>query len=434
MLTAAVDAGIRVVHGREVAWFELAGGRRHGAIGPDEGRVVAALVDRAVDVGVPVVGVVDTNGADVTHGVATLHAWGRVAASLSRASGVVPIVLCVTGSAVSGPALLLGLADVVVMGPGASAYVSSPAAVALITGTRVDGAGLGAGARTTLASMVDDDVVAAAMHVLSYLPDNNMAEAPAWPTSDPLDRPCTAAAAAVPAAASASYDMRAVVADVVDDGELLEVRPHFAPNLVTAFAAIGGRAVGVVANQPSRVGGTLDIEASQKGARFVQLCDAFNLPLVTFVDTPGFLPGKDLEWRGMIRHGAQLVHAYGAATVPRVCVIVRKAYGGAYIVMDSKGLGSDHCLAWPTAEAAVMGAAGAVQVLHGRKGLSDGERSRLEAEYAAKHCTPEIALRRGFVDEVIAPESTRAAVAAALHALRNKRERLPRRRHANGPL
>ena len=419
---------------REVVSFELSGGRRHGAIGPEEGRRIVRAVNRAVDTGVPVVGVLDTSGADVTQGVASLHAWGEVAAALARASGVVPIVLCVTGSCVSGPALLLGLADVVVMTPGARAYVSSPESVALITGARVDAAALAGGARLAVATDVHDDALAAAMHVLSYLPDNNMCEPPSWVSDDPVDRPCSRAAAVVPVEPGASYDMREVVADVVDDGELLELRPHFASNLVTGFAAVGGRPVGVVANQPSRLGGTLDIEASQKGAAFVQLCDAFNVPLLTFVDTPGFLPGKDLEWRGMIRHGAQLVHAYAAATVPRVCVIVRKAYGGAYIVMDSKGLGNDWCVAWPSAETAVMGAAGAVEVLHGRKGLSVEDRRRLEAEYAAVHLSPARALQRGFIDEVVQPAETRRAVAAALHSLRNKREKLPRRRHANGPL
>ena len=189
-----------------------------------------------------------------------------------------------------------------------------------------------------------------------------------WPTDDPVERLCEAAARAVPASSGSSYDVRAVVRDVVDDDELFELWPDHAANIVTGFATVDGRPVGVIANQPCVLAGTLDIEASSKAARFVQLCDAFNVPLLTFVDTPGFQPGKDLEWRGMIRHGAELVHAYAAATVPRVCIVLRKAYGGAYIVMDSRGMGNDHCVAWPDAEIAVMGAPGAVEILHGRRG------------------------------------------------------------------
>ena len=432
---SAVEAGIRTLGDRQVALFRLAGGERHGAIGPNEGMTLAALVHKAVDLGVPVVGVIDSGGADVVHGVASLHAWGRVAAALAGASGQVPIVLAVTGACVSGPSLLLGLADLVILTGDASAYVSSPASVAEITGRQLDPVALGGAGvhalHSGVASLIvdtDDDVLPAAAHLLAFLPDNCLAEPPQWTTKDPADRPTVAAAAAVPAEATASYDVRAVVADVVDEGEVVELHPRFAQNLVTAFATIDGHPVGVLANQPQTRAGTLDIEASQKGARFVQLCDAFNLPLVTFVDTPGFQPGKDIEWRGMIRHGAQLVHAYAAATVPRVCVVLRKAYGGAYIVMDSKGLGGDHCLAWPQAEMAVMGAGGAVQILHRRRD------PQLEAEYAAAYCTPRVAAERGFVDEVIDPTATRAAVASALAALRRKRERHPTRRHANTPL
>jgi acetyl-CoA carboxylase carboxyltransferase component len=356
---------------------------------------------------------------------------------MSAASGVVPIVLAVTGPCVSGPSLLLGLADVVVMTAEAYAFVSSPAAVAAITGVSVDAPALGNQPRSGVAALLADDepgALEAVIHVLAFLPDNNLAEPTQWPTDDPIQRPCRRAAQAVPHEPAASYDVRVVVRDVVDDGELLELWAGFAPNLVTGFATIDGRPVGVVANQPQALAGTLDIEASQKGARFVQLCDAFNIPLVTFVDTPGFQPGKDIEWRGMIRKGAQLVHAYAAATVPRVCVVLRKAYGGAYIVMDSKGLGNDCCVAWPGAEMAVMGAAGAVEILHGRKGVGDEQRAKLEADYAARFCTPEIAARRGFVDDVIDPLATREVVALALRALRRKREHHPHRRHANPPL
>ena len=430
----AVEADVRVLGGQEVAFFRLAGGAHRGAIGVAEGATIEAVVRLAADIGVPVVGVLDTSGAEIGEGVAALHAWGRIAAAMSAASGVVPIVLAVVGPCVSGPSLLLGLADVVVMTTDAYAYVTSPAAVSAFTGLDIDSAGLGANPRAGVAALTVTDEAAAleaVQHVLAFLPDNNMAEPTVWPTDDPGERPVTAT---VPSSPTASYDVRIVVRDVVDDGELLELWPVFAPNLVVGFATVDGRPVGIVANQPQSLAGTLDIEASQKGARFVQLCDAFNVPLLTFVDTPGFQPGKDIEWRGMIRKGAQLVHAYAAATVPRVCVVLRKAYGGAYIVMDSKGLGSDHCVAWPGAEMAVMGASGAVEILYGRKGLSDSERVEKEADYAERFCTPEIAARRGFVDDVIDPADTRRVVALAFRALRRKRERLPRGKHGNMPL
>jgi acetyl-CoA carboxylase carboxyltransferase component len=282
----------------------------------------------------------------------------------------------------------------------------------------------------------DEAAMEAALDVLSYLPANNLeAPSPAW-TDDAADRDCTVAAAIVPASTTASYDVRVVAGDITDTGSLFEVWPRWGTSIVTAFATVEGAPVGVVANQPGQLAGTVDIAASQKAARFVQLCDAFNVPLLTLVDTPGFQPGKELEWRGMIRHGAQLVHAYAEATVPRVCVVLRKAYGGAFIVMDSKGLGNDACFAWPQAEIAVMGAPGAVQILHGKRLAAGGcdERRRLEAEYASRYCSPAIAAERGYVDEVIEPRDTRRVVALALRALRSKREHLPRRRHSNTPL
>ena len=437
----AAVAEIREVDGRTVGWFRLDGGAHRGAIGTVEGETIERLVRTATDLGVPVVGVLATSGADVAHGVASLHAWGRVARALSQASGVVPIVLVVVGPCVSGPALLLGMADVVVMTADASAWVSGPAAVKQSTGVEVDRDKLGGAAihaaRTGVAALVaaDED---AAMHavadVLAYLPGNCLEEPPLHWSDDPVDRGCDVAARTVPASATSSYDVRVVVGDVVDEGSMLELRALHAGNVVTALATVEGRPVGVIANQPCQLAGTLDIEASKKAARFVQFCDAFNVPLLTFVDTPGFQPGKDIEWRGMIRHGAELVHAYAAATVPRICVVLRKAYGGAFIVMDSKGMGNDACFAWPKAELAVMGAPGAVQILHGKRKPDAAERAKLEAEYAERYCSPAIAAQRGYVDEVIEPAETRRAVAGALRALKTKRERLPQRRHSNSPL
>jgi acetyl-CoA carboxylase carboxyltransferase component len=257
---------------------------------------------------------------------------------------------------------------------------------------------------------------------------------------DPLDRPCRRAAGAVPDVARASYDVRTVLADVLDEGSLLEVRARYASNMVTAYGRLGGRSVGIVANQPHVRAGTLDIEASRKAARFVQHCDAFNLPILTFVDTPGFEPGKDLEWRGMIRHGAELVHAYAAATVPRICLVLRKAYGGAYIVMDSRELGNDACFAWPGAEIAVMGSKGAVQILFGKRLAAicdveerDRERIALETDYDARFCSPVEAAERGLVDEVIDPHDTRRVLGAALAVHARKRETVVARKHSLSP-
>ena len=442
---AAAEAAVIDLADRPVAWFRLAGGEHRGALGPVEGMIVERLVRQGLDLGIPIVGVLATSGADVRDGVASLHAWGRVASSLAAASGVVPTVLVVAGPCLSGPALLLGLVDLVVMTEGAFAYVSGPAAVASFTGIDVGREVLGGAAthlrRTGVATVITPDeesALEAAAAMLAYFPANNVEEPPLGWDGDPGDRPCSLAADTVPPTATASYDVRTVIRDVCDAESFLELWGPYAPNMVTGLANIGARPVGVVANQPSQRAGTIDIEASRKAARLVQLCDAFNVPLVTFVDTPGFEPGKDLEWRGMIRHGAELVMAYAGATVPRLCVVLRKAYGGAYIVMDSKTLGNDLCVAWPGSEIAVLGAPAAVQILHGKRlaASSDGPAARraLEEEYTRAYCGPTVAARRGYVDEIIDPVDTRRVLAAALQALGSKQDRHPRRRHSNSPL
>jgi acetyl-CoA carboxylase carboxyltransferase component len=387
----------------------------------------------------PLVVVLASSGADVADGVASLHGWGEAARAITACSGVVPVVFVAVGLALSGPALLLGIADLVVMTSEAVAYVSGPAAIAQLTGLHVTPGELGGQAvharSTGVAALVaedPDEALELAAAALDYLPDHADEEPPRWPVDDPADRLTTELRDVLPATATGSYDVRQVIAAVADDGELLELRASWAPQLVTAFARVEGQPVGVVANQPQSMAGTLDIAASQKGARFVALCDAFNLPLLTLVDTPGFMPGKDLEWRGMIRHGAQLVFAYAEATVPRVCLIMRKAYGGAYIVMDSKLMGNDLCLAWPSAQVAVMGAQGAVQILHRRE--SADRQAELVVDYEDAYLNPYVSAARGFVDQVIDPAETRSVVAAALRMLTTKRERLVPRKHGNGPL
>jgi acetyl-CoA carboxylase carboxyltransferase component len=446
--SAAALAEVREIDGRSVSWFSLDGGKHRGAIGTPEGETIVRAVHLAVELGMPIVGRVASSGADVTEGLSALHAWGTVAKALADASGVVPIVLVLVGPAVSGPALLLGIADHVIMTADAFAYVTGPEVVAAFTGVPIAGERLGGAAvherESGVASLVvadEDDAMVALDALLSYLPSNHLQDPPFEDLGDPVDRPCERAASAVPARATASYDVRSVIDDVCDEHTFLELRPNYAPNMVTGLARLGGKPIGVVANQPMFRAGTLDIEASRKAARFVQWCDAFNFPIVTFVDTPGFEPGRDLEWRGMIRHGAELVHAYAEATVPRLCLLMRKAYGGAYIVMDSKNLGNDWCMAWPTAEVAVMGAPGAVQILYRRQlaAIDDAaerltEQLALEAEYSERFANPYVAAERGYVDDVIAASDTRRVLADALVRLGTKREQQPARRHSNTPL
>lgn len=446
--SAAVVAALRDLAGRPVSWFSLDGGKHRGAIGSAEGDTIERAVRLAVELGIPVVGRVATSGADVDEGVAALHAWGRVAKALSDASGVVPVVVVLVGPAVSGPALLLGIADHVVMTADSFAYVTGPDVVAAFTGVAIDRERLGGVAvharHSGVAALIvedEDEAMDAVAALLGYLPPNHLDDPPRGPSVDRVDRDCPIAAATVPARPTASYDVRDVILDVLDIDSFLEIRPYYAVNLVTGLGRLDGRSVGIVANQPMHNAGSLDVDAAQKAARFVQWCDCFNVPMVTFVDTSGYLPGRDLEWRGIIRHGAQLLHAYAAATVPRLCVVLRKAYGGAYIVMDSRGLGTDWCAAWPTAEIAVMGALPAVRVLHRRQldaiqdaGSRAAEEQALAAEYEERFLNPYVAAERGYVDDVIAATDTRRALASALARLHTKRDVVTRRRHSNTPL
>ncbi len=411
---------------------------RRGALAPIDGENIAAGLALAEAEQIPVVLLLSSSGADINHGITALDAWGKAAKRLARCSGVVPIIAGVTGPAISGPALLIGLADVVIMSEEAYAFVSGPIPVRDMTGVNVSTSELGGASvhqqESGVASLVvpEDEMMNAIADVLMYLPDNCQQPPPLLGSDDPTDRLVPEAADLLPDTSTGAYDVRDIATALFDDGELLELRPGWAPNLVTLLAAIGGRPVGVIANQPLAIAGTLDITASQKGARFVNFCDAFNLPLITLVDTPGFYPGKDLEWRGMIRHGAQLAFAYARASVPRVSVVLRKSYGGAFIVMDSKTMGNDACLAWPSAELAVMGANQAAQIL--QRDASEEEAASWVADYEQTYLNPYIAAERGYVDAVIDPAKTRQELADLVDLLSSKREDLPDRRHDNAPL
>ena len=436
---AASAAVVRFSHGREAVWLTVDGEVHKGALSAAASHVIATAAQTARSKGLPLVTQMESSGADILEGIAALHGWGTAAKALADCSGVVPTISIVTGPAVSGPALLIGLSDFVVMTDESYAFVSGPTMVAEFTGIEVSTdelGGAGTHARHSGASSVVVPDIAGAIawveELLEFLPSNVDQLAPITETDDSDDRLTPEAGALSPELSTGSYDVRDVIASIVDDGHYMEIRARWAGNVITAFANMAGYSIGIVANQPISLAGTLDIPASQKAARFVSFCDAFNIPVLTLVDTPGFYPGKDLEWRGMIRHGAQLVFAYARATVPRICVILRKSYGGAYIVMDSKEMGNDLCLAWPWAELAVMGAGQAAAILQRR--ATDEERAAFEADYSQRLLNPYIAAERGYVDAVIDPADTRREICAALHMLRDKREKLVSRKHDNTPL
>jgi acetyl-CoA carboxylase carboxyltransferase component len=435
----AVKAGPLFPGERPVVTALVQQADRGRVLSAEAATVLAGAADLARQRRLPLVLSLASSGPDLGEGAAALDGWGRVARALAACSGAVPLVVVVDGPLLSGPSLLLGLADAVVMTSRALSYVSGPAAVAELTGVPVQPVQLGGAsvhaARSGLATLLARDGAGAldvASHLLGFLPSHCDELPPHLPSRDPASRPTPELRKVVPATATGSYDVRKVITAVADEGEVLELRPAWAPQLVTALVRIAGQAVGVVANQPQAMAGTLDIAASQKGARFVGFCDSFNLSLLTMVDTPGFMPGRDLEWRGMIRHGAELVFAYAEATVPRVCLVLRKAYGGAYIVMDSKAMGNDLCIAWPSAELAVMGAEGAVRIVHRR--ADEGARATLVEEYRDRFLNPYVAAERGFVDMVIDPAETRQTVARCFDTLQTKRERHVPRKHGNSPL
>ncbi|HYD08880.1 MAG TPA: carboxyl transferase domain-containing protein [Acidimicrobiales bacterium] len=434
-----IRAGTTELHGLEVVLVRSDPSTKRGALDLRSSETIAHAARAALKYRRPLVLVLNSSGADVHEGVAGLHGWGLAAKAITQCSGVVPVVAAVTGPILSGPSLLLGLTDVAVVTERATAYVVGPGAVAAITGQQLSAEDLG-GAQvhakhTGVAAAVlpdEDTALEWLATLLDFLPPDTDQMADRVLTGDPGDRLTPEAGELLPATAAGSYDVRKVAEAVADDGFVHEIWAQWSPHMVTAFCRIDGHSVGIVANQPLSMAGTIDIVASQKAARFVDLCDAMNVPILTLIDTPGFFPGKTLEWRGMIRHGAQLVAAYARATVPRICIVLRKAYGGAYIVMDSKRMGNDVALAWPSAELAVMGAKQAIEILH--RTADEATRAAAQADYEETLLTPWVAAERGYVDAVIDPSETRREVAAALEILLAKREALAPRSHDTGPL
>ncbi len=416
-----------------------------GSLSESNAKKIIKVMDLALKVGAPIIGLNDSGGARIQEGVASLGGYAEIFLRNTLASGVVPQISAILGPCAGGAVYSPAITDFVFMVEKTSTmYVTGPNVVKTVTGEDVDHESLGGADVHSSKSGVahfkaDDDVscLEAVRSLLSYLPDNNLADPPRVECSDPVDRPCPALDTIVPPDPEKPYDMKSVIGEVFDRGSLLEVHAHFARNVIVGFARLGGRPVGVIANQPAVLAGTLDIDSSVKAARFIRFCDCFNFPIVTFEDVPGFLPGTDQEHRGIIRHGAKLLYAYCESTVPKLTVITRKAYGGAYDVMSSKHIRGDMNFAWPTAEIAVMGPRGAVEIIF-RKEIAAAadparETERLVAEYRDKFANPLIAAERGYIDDIIRPAETRARLVTALEALRDKRDSNPPRKHGNPP-
>ncbi|HEY2063523.1 acyl-CoA carboxylase subunit beta [Amycolatopsis sp. NBC_01480] len=444
--TDGVVTGSGTIDGRRVFVYAQDFTLFGGSLGEAHAAKIHQVLDLAVENGAPVIGLNDGGGARIQEGVLALDGYGGIFRRQVGASGVVPQISVVLGPCAGGAAYSPALADFTFMVRGtARMYLTGPDVVEAVTGSRVGHEELGGaevhGTRSGVATVVHDDeqdCLADVRYLVSLLPSNYLDPPPATaPTGAARDhRPRLADL--VPAEPNRPYDMREVFAEIADDGEFFELHAGWAANVLCALARVDGRVVGLVGNQPSVLAGVLDGPAAQKAARFVRFCDAFGIPLVSLVDVPGFLPGADQELAGIIRSGAQLLHAYCEATVPRIQVIVRKAYGGAYIVMDSRSIGCDLSLAWPTNEIAVMGAEGAVNVLHRRELAAaadpDAVRARLVAQYAREYLDPQYAAERGLVDDVIDPADTRAAIARGLAVLQDKRKPGPARKHGNLPL
>ena len=442
-----VITGHGTVDGRPVCVFSQDATVFGGSLGEVYGEKIVKIMDLALRTGVPVVGLNEGSGARIQEGIMGLALYGEIFYRNTLASGVVPQISLILGTCAGGHVYSPALTDFTIMVDGVShMFITGPDVIKTVTGEDIDMESLG-GARTHNATSGVAHLIAAdeaeavelAQTLLSYLPSNNLSDPPVYDAADVLEEePAYELDTLVPDSNHAPYDMHTAIEAVLDDGEFFEIQELWAQSIVCGFGRVEGRSVGVVANNPLHFAGTLDIDASEKAARFVRTCDAFNVPIVTFVDVPGFLPGVGQEHAGIIRRGAKLLFAYSEATVPKVTVITRKAYGGAYVVMGSKHLGADVNLAWPTAQVAVLGAQGAVNIIKRREiaAADDPERTRAEfiQEYEDTLATPYIAAERGFVDAVIEPSETRREVARALRLLATKRAALPPKKHGNIPL
>jgi acetyl-CoA carboxylase carboxyltransferase component len=445
-LTDGVVTGWGTIDGRKVFLFAQDFTIFGGALGEVFAEKIHKVMDLAASVGAPFIGLNDGAGARIQEGVVSLASYGGIFYRNVQASGVVPQISVILGPCAGGAVYSPAMTDFIFMVKDTSyMFITGPDVVKAATGEDVTQQELGGAithaTKSGVANFVADDeeqCLEMVRYLMSFLPSNNLEDPPYYAPTDARDRSCDALADIMPASANQAYDMKAVIADIVDDGDFFEVHPLWATNIVCGFARLDGHVVGIVGNQPKMLAGALDIDAAEKAGRFVRTCDAFNIPLLTFVDVPGFIPGTHQEHGGIIRHGAKLLYAYCEATVPRVQVITRKGYGGAYVVMNSKSIGADLAYAWPSAEIAVMDANGAASIIFRREieEATDAvaRKAELVDEYSERFANPYAAAERGYVDDVIDPRATRRVLIDAFEVLRTKKENLPARKHGNGPL
>ncbi|GIU86143.1 MAG: methylmalonyl-CoA carboxyltransferase [Acidimicrobiia bacterium] len=445
-LTDGVVTGWGTIDGRKVFVFAQDFTLFGGALGEVFAEKIHKVMDLAESVGAPLIGLNDGAGARIQEGVVSLASYGGIFFRNVKASGVIPQISVILGPCAGGAVYSPAMTDFIFMVKGTShMFITGPDVVKTVTGEEVTQEELGGAmthaTKSGVATFVAPDersCLEQVRYLLSFLPSNNLEDPPYFEPTDDPERSCDRLIELVPDSPNKPYDMHQVIAEVVDDGEFFEVFPFWAQNIVCGFARLDGHTVGIVGNQPQVLAGCLDIDASEKAARFVRTCDAFNIPLLTFVDVPGFLPGTDQEYGGIIRHGAKLLYAYCESTTPRVQVITRKGYGGAYVVMNSKSIGADIAFAWPSAEIAVMGPAGAVNIIF-RKEIEAAadpvqRQAELVQEYTERFSNPYQAAERGYVDDVIDPRDTRRMLIRAFAMLRTKKEQLPARKHGNSPL
>jgi propionyl-CoA carboxylase beta chain len=443
-----VVIGTATVDGRPIALYSQDFTVFGGSLGEVHAEKIVKIADFALKSGIPLIGINDSGGARIQEGVASLNGYGKIFRLNTRSSGVIPQISLILGPCAGGSAYSPALTDFTVMVKETSnMFITGPDVIKTVTGEDVGmeelGGALTHNTKSGNAHYLADseaDAIDYVKALLSYLPSNNMDGSPVLPPTETLEKKAsdTALNTLIPDSPNQPYDMKALIAALVDEGEFLEVHALYAKNIVVGFARIEGQSVGIIANQPSELAGTLDINSSEKAARFLRFCDAFNIPILTLVDVPGFMPGTEQEWNGIIRRGAKLLYAYAEASVPLVTLITRKAYGGAFIVMGSKYLGSDINFAWPSAEIAVMGAQGAVNILY-RKELAESStpdvtRAELITDYTEKFSNPYLAAERGTIDSVIEPEDSRQYITKAFRTLKTKRDILPARKHGNIPL
>ena len=441
-----VVCGHGTINGRTVYCFAQDFTVYGGSLGEMHGLKICKILDMALKTGAPVIGLNDSGGARIQEGVASLGSYAEIFFRNVRASGVIPQISVIMGPCAGGAVYSPAITDFVIMVDKTShMFITGPEVIKTVTNEEVSFEDLGGASTHATKSGVthftadnDDEALELVRELVQLLPSNNLEKAPILETNDPLTRICEELDSLVPVIATQPYDMLNAIESIFDDGAFLQVQADFAPNIIVGYSRLGGHTVGVVANQPKILAGCLDIDASVKAARFVRFCDAFNIPIVTLVDVPGYLPGANLEWGGIIRHGAKLLYAYAEATVPKITVITRKAYGGAYDVMSSKHIRGDYNIAWPSAQLAVMAADGAVQIIHKRRintaGNPEQERQRLVDDYNETFANPYQAAALGYLDDVIQPRDTRKVLTKALGALLDKEESRPARKHGNIPL